>query len=1350
MFRIFGVLAFFLGFTLITSEVLAQTTTALVCNTGEGTSFGNSQDVGSGTPGGNKRIVAQKFTTGSHANGYILKKLKVEGGCAGQCRPRIRIYLDSSGLPGSHIGTSSRSFGSRAINTALAGDYALDPDTNYWAVFEDVRSASGVTQAGIYNLIVTNASGEDCATSSADWGWFIANDLRWRANSSASWQTKDKTLKIEAVGYANNVAAVGQPAISGNARTGQILTADKDDISDANGIPDNFDYQWIRVDGSNETPITGANARTYSLVRADVGKKVKVQIDFTDKSGWDESTTSNFYPTSGSIRQSPPTASDATISLLEDVIHVFSVADFNYMDADEDALQNIQITDLPDLGSLTLRGESVSVNAGISKNSIDAGQLKYIPPANAYGDNYTDFAFKVRDENGNEYSLATYVLTFDITEVNDPATGYVGLTTGDSYVGSTFQISLQNVEDVDGLTDVAYSYQWIWVLVNTKGTIIGEENIPNATNSSYTLTNQDIGKKYKVRVTFKDDLGHHEVLESPGFPINYGEVVISKPFTITLVYSDYIERQNGTVHYRFDLHSNFKFYMSKRDMRKHAFNVTNGVIKRVHRFQSDWQFIPDHYRPKPVTGHWQIEVKPIDPTQDIVIELESNRTCDERGAICSVGGESYTEGTSYTYTPNVDPLTVAIQDTTAVEDGLMLFNVEISRATKNIVRIWTRTTQEGTATEGVDFTATEHLTLFTHSRSQGLTKQIGLQVHGDSHEDNNETVIVEITRAELVRNGKTMYSLPIPNNKATGTITDVTPDEPITISVADTSARETDATIDFEVSLSKAPDKIIRVDYILQSGTAIARQDFQVPETATLCFLPSKYSSGETCRIGTTQTISIPIIDDAIDEGNETFTLLLRNASNAEIADGEATGTITNSDPLQQMWLSHFGRTVANQIVRAVTDRVTAPVAGSQIIIGGQSINLTVSPSVAIDPTIESNFSSQGKTASEVLLGSSFQLQPADSADQDRTLGAWGQVAVTDFTARDSQFEGVIELDGQVTTGLLGIDVTQEQWLTGVTLATSSGKGIFNQTGVDSGKITSSLTSINPYLRYQPNDWFQTWGLLGYGAGDLVITQAESANRAKTTTSTDIIMRLGAIGSQGVLLNSEDHNFDLALRSDAFWVRMKAIEAQNTAETTTNSSRLRLTLEGSRSFLLDEDRKLTPGIEFGLRQDGGDVETGTGIELAGSLEYVNTATGWTFTTSWYKLLVHEAANYSEWGLSSSISLASQASGAGPAFALSTTQGLPANYDPIYTSQNFTELFAEDPDLEQQLDIEFSYGFQQPLGVVTPYLKTIIGTSFKNHVGLRWKATDNLSLGLETINEEKNFLDSVMLRGSLRW
>ena len=90
-----------------------------------------------------------------------------------------------------------------------------------------------------------------------------------------------------------NTAATGAPAISGKAEVGSTLTALTSGIRDANGLSDpGFTYQWIRVDGETEEDLTEATEQTYELVAADVGKRLKVRVSFTDDTAHVETLTS--------------------------------------------------------------------------------------------------------------------------------------------------------------------------------------------------------------------------------------------------------------------------------------------------------------------------------------------------------------------------------------------------------------------------------------------------------------------------------------------------------------------------------------------------------------------------------------------------------------------------------------------------------------------------------------------------------------------------------------------------------------------------------------------------------------------------------------------------------------------------------------------------------------------------------------------------------------------------------------------------------------------------------------------------------------------------------------------------
>ena len=133
---------------------------------------------------------------------------------------------------------------------------------------------------------------------------------------------------------------------------------------------------------------------------------------------------------------------------------------------------------------------------------------------------------------------------------------------------------------------------------------------------------------------------------------------------------------------------------------------------------------------------------------------------------------------------------------------------------------------------------------------------------------------------------------------------------PATLSVADAEVEEgADATLEFTVRLSRERFDETAVDYATSDGTARAGSDY-TETSGRLRF----------AALETSKTVSVPVLDDDIDESSETLTLTLTltDPSPSEyvrIADGTATGTIENSDPMPRAWLARFGRTVAEQVM---------------------------------------------------------------------------------------------------------------------------------------------------------------------------------------------------------------------------------------------------------------------------------------------------------------------------------------------------------------------------------------------------------------------------------------------------
>ena len=135
----------------------------------------------------------------------------------------------------------------------------------------------------------------------------------------------------------------------------------------------------------------------------------------------------------------------------------------------------------------------------------------------------------------------------------------------------------------------------------------------------------------------------------------------------------------------------------------------------------------------------------------------------------------------------------------------------------------------------------------------------------------------------------------------------------------------------------------------------------------------------------------------------------------------------------------------------------------------------------------------------------------------------------------------------------------------------------------------------------------------------------------------------------------------LAVRTDAQLVRMSSDGATGSAggrlaATEGDTGRVRVMLEGSRAFELKGGGALTPSLEVGLRHDGGDAETGTGIEVGGGLSYTDPATGIRVDAKARGLVAHEDTDYTEWGASGSVRIEPDASGRGLSLTLAPSWG----------------------------------------------------------------------------------------------
>lgn len=187
------------------------------------------------------------------------------------------------------------------------------------------------------------------------------------------------------------------------------------------------------------------------------------------------------------------------------------------------------------------------------------------------------------------------------------------------------------------------------------------------------------------------------------------------------------------------------------------------------------------------------------------------------------------------------------------------------------------TIADGTATSADgDFVALAPVTLTFNAGV--VTQQVTVNVNGDTKLENDETFTVTL--------GSNSVGTTIGSGTATGTITN--DDAQPQMLISDPSQFEgnsgTTAFL-FTVTLSNPSAFPITVNYLTSNGTATAGSDYTTT-SGTLTFPPGS----------TTQTITVLVNGDLLNEGSETFFVTLSNASGATISDAQATATIQN-DP---------------------------------------------------------------------------------------------------------------------------------------------------------------------------------------------------------------------------------------------------------------------------------------------------------------------------------------------------------------------------------------------------------------------------------------------------------------------
>ena len=824
---------------------------------------------------------------------------------------------------------------------------------------------------------------------------------------------------------------------------------------------------------------------------------------------------------------------------------------------------------------------------------------------------------------------------------------------------------------------------------------------------------------------------------SPYVRTNRRPVIPSGP--LTAMFEDLPEEHGGRP---FTFEARFSETLRGGIVGADHFEVTNAEIAHV----------------RPAWNRWHVTVNPV-AGQDASITLKAPASCEPARALCARRGDKPLE--------SAVTATVRAQETTLVPPGNLTASFENAPAEHN-----------GWDSFNVDVAFSEPVAL----GAQDLIARI-------------ETVMAKVTGAERVESDPgrwrlTVYpqmhldsTLVLESHGSCGTPgaictsggqalrnrAQVTIIGPPQLRCEDALAEEgIDLSADFECNLTRAPSAAVSVGWSTRDVTAINGEDY-TGGTGSIAF-----------AIGATHaTVQIPVIDDAIDEGEERFILDLEHTrrdlmvGGVAVIDRYALGIIRNSDAMPKAWISRFGRTVGAQAIEAVSRRFGEDADADGVKIAGRALGETDTSLTELENTIGRNRRLEGEwrdeepipgpereryaTSAELLGATSFQWTSEGEPDAPR-IGAWGLLALTEFQG----IEDDLRVEGAVRSAFIGADARAGRWQGGVAAGMSRGTGGFelldDGAREDAGDVESTLTGAYPYLAYNVAADTWLWTMAGLGEGDLTIKgRTRDDGTEIATIEAPLHMRLAAAGAKGTLLAQErDDPMNLELRGDAMWLRISsgARGGMEAAEATV--SRLRLIIDARRDITF-EAGTLASSVEIGVRHDAGDAERGLGVEAGAGLEVRSGRVR--IEARVRGLVAHEETDYEEWGASASLRIEPAAGGRGWDLAIGPRWGDATSATDRLWTQESTGTIREAPGVgaKTQLQSEIGYGFAHVLG--TPGIwRAYIGADIvenaqsRYRAGATWRMDKDAEIGAEFTHggdggERRN---TILVRGAMRW
>ena len=269
---------------------------------------------------------------------------------------------------------------------------------------------------------------------------------------------------------------------------------------------------------------------------------------------------------------------------------------------------DLTLTGLSATNELTFTTESwhtaqtVTVTAGQDSDAADdVVTLTHTASGGEYAGVMSDMAVRVDDDEDVGNAQAE----------NTAATGRPVIG-GTPSVGETLTANTSDIEDVNGLTNASFQFQW----TRNDGSVSAD--IAGATGATYTVTEADVGYEIEIRVSFTDDADFEETVTSY-------TVYVQPPQPLYGGLKDGPVSHDGSTAFMLELYFSEDISIGYEAVRDDVLDVTGGSVTNVRRLD------PNGDNPN---MRWEITVEP-DGNDEVTLVLPITTDCDDQGAVCT-------------------------------------------------------------------------------------------------------------------------------------------------------------------------------------------------------------------------------------------------------------------------------------------------------------------------------------------------------------------------------------------------------------------------------------------------------------------------------------------------------------------------------------------------------------------------------------------------------------------------------------------------------------------------------------------------------------------------------------------